>query len=130
MPRVTFFEVPADSPDRAMKFYKEVFGWQFEKWEGPMEYWLARTGSGSERGIDGGLMKRSDNLPTIRNVIDVSSVDDYSTKITSNGGKLLMPDRDTRHRLFLLIPGYGRERIWADAGEPVKTIKAWLGFDD
>jgi predicted enzyme related to lactoylglutathione lyase len=106
MPRVTFFEIPADTPDRAMKFYKEVFGWQFEKWEGPMEYWLVRTGSGSERGIDGGLMKRSDNLPTIRNVIDVSSIDEYSAKITSNGGKLLMPKTE--------IPGIGFFSLFQD----------------
>jgi predicted enzyme related to lactoylglutathione lyase len=29
MPRVIHFEIVADKPDRAMKFYKEVFGWEF-----------------------------------------------------------------------------------------------------
>lgn len=106
MPRVTFFEVPADSPDRAMKFYKEVFGWQFDKWDGPMECWLVKTGNGGKRGIDGGLMKKSNNLPAIRNVIDVSSVDEYSGKISSNGGKLLMPKTE--------IPGIGFFALFQD----------------
>src|SRR5688572_28512484 len=106
MARVTFFEVPADSPDRAMKFYKEVFGWQFDKWDGPMEYWLVKTGKDGERGIDGGLMKKSDNFPAMRNVIDVSSVDEYSAKISSNGGKLLMPKTE--------IPGIGFFALFQD----------------
>jgi hypothetical protein len=45
MPRVTYFAIPADVPDRAMHFYREVFGWQFEAgWEydtpqGREQYW-------------------------------------------------------------------------------------------
>jgi predicted enzyme related to lactoylglutathione lyase len=27
-----------------MKFYKEVFGWEFNKWNGPQEYWHVKTG--------------------------------------------------------------------------------------
>ena len=30
MPRVIHFEIVADKPERAMKFYKEVFGWEFK----------------------------------------------------------------------------------------------------
>ncbi len=40
MSRVVHFEIPADDPARAVKFYEKVFGWKFQKWEGPMEYWL------------------------------------------------------------------------------------------
>lgn len=35
MPRIIHFDIPADDPTRAQKFYQEVFGWTFEKWNGP-----------------------------------------------------------------------------------------------
>jgi predicted enzyme related to lactoylglutathione lyase len=54
MPRPTHFEIPADNPERAIGFYGSVFGWQFQKWEGPMPYWLVTTGD-SGTGINGGL---------------------------------------------------------------------------
>ena len=40
MSRVVHFEISADQPDRAIRFYQNVFGWQFTKWDGPMPYWL------------------------------------------------------------------------------------------
>ena len=64
MPRVIHFELSADDPERAVKFYGEVFGWKTQKWDGPQSYWLLATGEGGP-GIDGGLMRRSDNpLPS------------------------------------------------------------------
>ena len=35
MARVVHFELPADDPERAVKFYEGVFGWQIQKWDGP-----------------------------------------------------------------------------------------------
>jgi len=93
MPRVIHFELSADDPERAVKFYDEVFGWKTQKWDGPQSYWLLATGEGGP-GIDGGLMKRSDNpLPqtSATNTIDVPSVDDYAQKITEHGGKVRIP---------------------------------------
>jgi len=40
MPRVSHFDIPVDDPVRAQKFYKKVFDWKFEKWDGPMDYWM------------------------------------------------------------------------------------------
>ena len=57
MPRVVHFEIHAENPDRAIAFYQTVFGWQFQKWAGPMDYWLIKTGSDEERGINGGLIR-------------------------------------------------------------------------
>ena len=53
MNRPIHFEIPAENPERAMRFYEKVFGWEFERWNGPMEYWTIRTGD-SQPGIDGG----------------------------------------------------------------------------
>jgi len=44
MPRVVHFEIHAGDCERAVKFYKAVFGWEFQKWEGPAEYWMVMTG--------------------------------------------------------------------------------------
>ena len=43
MSRVIHFEISADDPERAVKFYEKVFGWKIDRW-GPVEYWLATTG--------------------------------------------------------------------------------------
>ena len=91
MSRVVHFELPADDPERAIAFYENAFGWKFNKWEGPMEYWLISTGPESEPGIDGGLARRSDPATGTENTIDVASVDEAVTRIEANGGKVLRP---------------------------------------
>lgn len=58
MSRVVHFGIPADDPERSIKFYKTVFGWNFEKWDGPIEYWLVMTGPEDQPGIDGGQVIR------------------------------------------------------------------------
>jgi predicted enzyme related to lactoylglutathione lyase len=88
----------AEDPARAEKFYGDIFGWTFQKWDGPMDYWLVTTGTDG-MGIDGGLSKRTgDNAATV-NTIEVPSVDEYVDRITSAGGKIVMP-KDA-------IPGVG-----------------------
>ncbi len=59
MGRVVHFEIAADDVERAIKFYKAVFGWKIEKARMPdTDYWIVYTGPKSEPGINGGLMKR------------------------------------------------------------------------
>jgi uncharacterized protein len=105
VPRVIHFEIVADKPERAIKFYKEVFGWEFNKWNGPQEYWLVKTGEDSQPGINGGLTPKmnqgsNDNTGSrVTNTIDVSSVDEFSKKITMEGGKIVRPK--------MAIPGIG-----------------------
>ena len=59
MPRVVHFDINAEKPEQLTKFYEKVFKWKFEKWKGPMDYWLITTGK-DEPGIDGGLTKRTE----------------------------------------------------------------------
>ena len=99
MPRPIHFELTADDPDRATKFYGDVFGWRFNKWEGPQEYWLAQTGETGAPGIDGGLMRRSPGMSGTTNTIDVASVDDFVEKITQSGGTIVVPK--------MAVPGIG-----------------------
>jgi len=57
MPRISHFDIPAGNIARAQKFYEEVFGLESDKWDGPMDYWMVKTGD-KEPGINGGLSKR------------------------------------------------------------------------
>ncbi|MCK9151029.1 VOC family protein [Methanobacterium alcaliphilum] len=98
MPRVIHFEIPADDPERAVKFYQEVFGWEIEKWEGPFDYWLITTGDESEAGINGAIMTKMMG-DQMRNTIAVESFDDFATKILKSGGKSVIPK--------MTIPGIG-----------------------
>ena len=50
---VVHFEIPADNPERAVKFYRELFGWDIQRFEGSsegmdyrdenFEYWMVKT---------------------------------------------------------------------------------------
>ncbi len=91
MPRVVHFEIHADDTNRASAFYEKIFGWKFNKWDGPEEYYLINTGPDTEQGINGGLMKRRDPKGNVYNTINVDSVDDYIKKVEQNGGKVVVP---------------------------------------
>jgi predicted enzyme related to lactoylglutathione lyase len=69
MSRVIHFEISADNPDRAVDFYSEAFGWEIQKWAGPMDYWLVMTGKNPEPGIDGAIMKRTPQGQPIVNTV-------------------------------------------------------------
>lgn len=117
MPRPNHFDLTAEDPERAMKFYREVFGWEFLKWEGPMEYWLITTGPESEPGINGGLARRSESGAVTENTIAVDSVDDFTAKIEANGGVILRPK--------YAIPGEGWYAYCQDSeGNPFGVMES------
>ena len=91
MSRVNHFEIPAYEPERAISFYAKVFDWKFEKWDGPVDYWLIMTGPEDEPGIDGGLARRADPATRVKYSISVESVDEAVDKIVACGGKILRP---------------------------------------
>ena len=99
MSRITHFEIPADDPERAIKFYETVFGWTIEKWDGPIEYWLIMTGPEDQPGIDGGLAKRSDPEIGVENTIEVADLEGSLLDVENNGGKLIRPK--------IAVPGVG-----------------------
>lgn len=104
MNRVVHFEIHAANPQRAIDFYKNVFGWEFTSWGGPDAYWLIKTGPDNEPGINGGLIKRRgeiDGQAVIAYVctIGVESVDKTSKEITGNAGEIVVPK--------MPIPGVG-----------------------
>ena len=106
MPKVVHFEINADEPLRAKKFYEDVFNWKIEKWEGPMEYWTIDAGDEDEEGISGGLQKREEPEDQIFNYIKVSSIDNFSQKIKESGGTLETPK--------ITVPGVGDFYMFKD----------------
>jgi predicted enzyme related to lactoylglutathione lyase len=91
MNRIVHFDIYADDPSRAVRFYQSVFGWKAEKWGGPMEYWLVTTGPDSQPGINGGIGQRQDPSGHTTNSIDVTSLKEAEAKIVAAGGKVLEP---------------------------------------
>ena len=85
MPRVVHFELEADKPERAAKFYEKAFGWKFKQWE-DKPYWMIDTGKG--KGIGGGLSKKTGKQHVV-NAIDVPSIDKYIEKVKKAGGTLM-----------------------------------------
>jgi uncharacterized protein len=90
MSRVIHFEIPANDPERTASFYKQAFGWKIEKWPGPMEYWMVKTGPEGAPGINGGLLRKQGPVVATTNTIGVESVDAAVTAVTNAGGKLVM----------------------------------------
>ena len=99
MSRVVHFEIPADDPERAIKFYEKVFDWQIEKWDGPVEYWLIMTGEEDKPGIDGGLARREDPTTGVENTIDVKNLNTSLANVKAHGGKVIRPR--------MAVPGVG-----------------------
>ncbi len=91
MPRVIHFEISCDELDRAIDFYKKVFGWKVEKWQNSSTYHLVDAGVEGEPGINGALMPREKDFPPVCNTIGVSNVDEYMEKIASSGGEVITP---------------------------------------
>ena len=110
---IVHFEIPADNLEKMKKFYSDLFGWKFEKFPGPTDYWSVMTVPVDEKGmpmrpgVNGGLMKRQspDHKPV--NYISVESVDEYSKKVVELGGQIVSPKME--------IPGMG---WWALALDP------------
>ena len=106
MSRVVHFEIHAENPERAMAFYQGVFGWKFQKWDGPMDYWLITTGSDTERGINGGMIRRRGPGPVEMQAVNayvctigVTAIDESVTKALAAGAVLALPK--------MPIPGIG-----------------------
>lgn len=117
MGKVIHFDMSADDPERAIKFYSEVFGWKFKAMETPepteemkakmkemfgdlsqedMDYWLIEGGPEDAPGINGGLSRRRKPLADGGHdaficTIDVDDIDEAAKKVENAGGKILMP---------------------------------------
>jgi predicted enzyme related to lactoylglutathione lyase len=116
MGRVIHFDIAADDVERAIAFYKRVFGWKITKAGGPLEYWLISTGAESAPGIDGGIARREADWQRVTCFIDVESLAATLAKVQAGGGKVLRPKQ--------VIPGEGYVAICEDTeGNAIAVIE-------
>jgi predicted enzyme related to lactoylglutathione lyase len=123
MPRPVHFEIPSDNPERAMAFYSAVFGWTYQKFAGPMDYWLITTGPNEEPGINGGILPRRDPAQPCVNTVGVANLDETQATIEAQGGSCCLPK--------MPVPGVGWLAYFRDpdghifgAMQPDSTVTA------
>ena len=90
MNRVVYFEFHTPDASAALRFYEQVFGWKFNRFPGPDEYYGITTGPGSD-GINGGLMKSRDNQPRTVNTVQVENLDRMLEQVKRAGGNVVVP---------------------------------------
>jgi len=88
---ITHVEFPADDPERAMRFYAAVAGWEFGEMDGMPGYHLFRSGPESggavgTRGVSTGTQ--------LRIYITVDSLDAACAAAEANGGSVVEQPSD------------------------------------
>jgi predicted enzyme related to lactoylglutathione lyase len=104
--RIVHFEIHAADPERAVRFYRDLFGWEITKWDGPAEYWLISTGPAAKPGINGGLLRRQGPAPAdgqpVNAFVCTVSVENLKAmleRVTGAGGTIALPT--------MPVPGVG-----------------------
>jgi predicted enzyme related to lactoylglutathione lyase len=106
MSRPVHFEIQAADPNRAIAFYTALFGWSFNKWAGPADYWLIKTGEAGTMGIDGGLLPRKGPPPAAMQAVNayictigVDNLDSSLKRLGELGTAVVVPK--------MAVPGIG-----------------------
>lgn len=89
MNSLNHFEIIADKPKRAIKFYTKLFGWKFSEMM-KNEYWVFSAGKGA---IGGGLTKRvglfkkKGGFGSFVCTFEVKDLEGFGEKVKKAGGK-------------------------------------------
>jgi predicted enzyme related to lactoylglutathione lyase len=89
-----YFEIQVDEPERAVRFYGQVFAWRFEEAEGlGVDYWRIETET-----VRGGLLKRPAPAPPPQSgtnafvcSMEVRDIDDITGRVLEAGGQVALP---------------------------------------
>ncbi|RYD68653.1 MAG: VOC family protein [Verrucomicrobiaceae bacterium] len=89
-----YFEIQANEPARAIHFYRELFGWEFQEVHGlPIPYWQIQT-----KVAPGGLLARPANTPppecgtnAFVCSFEVEDFDAAAAKVVQMGGQIALP---------------------------------------
>jgi predicted enzyme related to lactoylglutathione lyase len=101
------FEIPASDPATVSKFYEQLFGWKFAKFEGgTLDYWLISHKDAAPDDTIGGLFKRMGPDQGFINYFSVKSVDESAAKASAMGAKVKRGKQE--------IPNVGYFAILAD----------------
>ena len=110
---IIWFEIPADNPERAKKFYGTLFGWSINSMPGMPDYQHIDTG-GPDASPDGGLMKRMHPAHTITTYVNVPSVTKHMAKVEKLGGSICRPKT--------AVPGMGYFAVCQDTEKNVFAL--------
>jgi predicted enzyme related to lactoylglutathione lyase len=100
MSRVVHFEIQAENPERAVNFYRDVFGWVVEDWSdfAGVPYFGVKTGESDAMGIDGAIMKRPGANPEVGGMVagavitvGIEDFDRTAQSILEAGGSIALP---------------------------------------
>jgi predicted enzyme related to lactoylglutathione lyase len=112
-------ELISNNEDKAVSFYKDLFGWKAEKSEMPgMTYTILKQG---ETMVGGSMAqpKQMAGAPSLWGVyFSVADADQAAEKVTALGGKVLNPPMD--------IPNIGRFAVVADPQGAVFSVMKFL----
>ncbi len=93
MDKVVMFEVPVDDEKRASSFFKKVFGWEVESWNGSWGVTTVpedRNWMPKEKGaINGEMYKRESEGDRPLVVVKVDSIARTLTKVKNAGGAIV-----------------------------------------
>jgi uncharacterized protein len=100
---VAHFAITAIDVDRARAFYEQVFGWRFEAW-GPPGFYLIRTGTDEEPGLQGALQASSEyaappGVGGVEITVAVEDVTQIARLVEKAGGRIFLGEAR--------IPGVG-----------------------
>lgn len=88
--QITHIEFPADDTERAQRFCRELFGWEFQSYEGVPGYFLFSTGSIERAG--GAIGQRGESTgDKLRVYVTVDSIDEALAKVPGLGGSVTTP---------------------------------------
>ncbi len=94
---VVYFEIPVNDIDRAIKFYKAVFHFDFDKENIDNNEMALFPFVDEHSGISGALAKGKIYKPTKNGVViyfNTENIDETLKLATANGGKILYPKSD------------------------------------
>ena len=105
MNRIIHFEIHAGNLERAVKFYRDVFGWEINEWVMPGvrmkdedRYWLVTTGPETESGINGGIVFRRGPAPLDGQGVNVyvcticvANLEKSVDNVLKSGGSIVLP---------------------------------------
>lgn len=109
----TYFDFTVKNVGTTKQFFERVFGWRFERFAMPYEYYRIQAGAPDEPGIDGGIGAVKDTAisggkPLTQVTMPVTNLDEYLTRVSTNGGRIIEPR--------MPIPGIGWYATCAEPG--------------
>jgi len=99
-----YFDFTVEDIGAARLFFEHVFGWKFDEFPMPYEYFRIQAGDPDEPGIDGGIgaikdTKIADGKPLTQVTIPVTNLNRSISNVQEYGGRVIEPS--------MAIPGIG-----------------------